>query len=151
MGIATYPDHGETADTLLRRADAALSHAKRTQTGFAIAATEDDAPSVERFMLISGLRQLLAGSSEVGQLELHYQPKVDCQSGAAVGAEALVRWQHPVLGLVPPARFIPLAEQTGLIKALTRWALETAVARCQRWLANGWHLGVAVNLSANDV
>lgn len=151
MGIATYPDHGETADTLLRRADTALMHARRTQTGFAIAATEDDAPSAERFMLIGGLRQLLAGSSEVGELELHYQPKVDCQSGAAVGAEALVRWRHPVLGLVPPVRFIPLAEQTGLIKALTRWALETAAVQCQHWLANGWRIGVAVNLSANDI
>jgi diguanylate cyclase (GGDEF)-like protein len=151
MGIAVFPEHGDGAATLLRRAEAALANAKRAQSGFAVAAAEDDAPSAERFMLIGGLRQALAGTDGAGRLELHYQPKVDCQSGTPVGAEALVRWRHPTLGMVMPLRFIPLAEQTGLIKPLTRWALDAALHQCQTWLARGWRLGVAVNLSAADV
>jgi diguanylate cyclase (GGDEF)-like protein len=151
MGIAIFPEHGTGAASLLRRAEAALANAKRAQSGFAVASAEDDAPGAERFMLIGGLRQALAGSAEAGQLELHYQPKVDCTTGQPVGAEALARWRHPTLGLIMPVRFIPLAEQTGLIKPLTRWALDAAVQQCQAWLARGWRLGVAVNLSAADV
>jgi diguanylate cyclase (GGDEF)-like protein len=151
IGVATYPDHGDSPETLLRRADVALLSARRAQTGFAIATPGDDTPSSERFLLIGGLRQALAGIPEGGFLELHYQPKVNCQTGLPLGAEALVRWHHPTLGLVSPARFIPLAEQTGLIRGLSRWALETAIKQCQEWLANGWQLSVAVNLSAYDV
>jgi len=151
IGVAAYPDHGNSPETLLRRADIALLAARRAQTGFAVAAPGDDTPSSERFVLIGGLRQALAGAPEGGQIELYFQPKVSCRTGLPIGAEALVRWRHPTLGTISPDRFIPLAEQTGLIRGLSRWALETAVKQCQEWLTHGWRLSVAVNLSAYDI
>jgi len=151
IGIAAYPDHGDSAELLLRRADLALSSARRAQTSFAVATQGEDTPSGERFLLISGLRQALAGLPEGGQLTLHYQPKVSCQTGLTIGAEALARWHHPTLGSVAPDRFIPLAEQTGLVRRLSRWALESAIQQCRDWLDLGWRLSVAVNLSAYDL
>jgi diguanylate cyclase (GGDEF)-like protein len=151
IGIAAYPEHGDSSEALLRRADIALATARRAQTGFAVAAPGEGTPSSERFVLTGGLRQALARLPQGGRLELHYQPKVSCSTGQPVGAEALVRWHHPTLGLISPGRFIPLAEQTGLIRGLSRWALETAIKQCQDWLANNWRLSVAVNLSASDV
>src|SRR5205823_2305998 len=84
-------------------------------------------------------------------LTLHYQPKVECRTGAIAGVEALVRWQHPQQGLIPPDRFIPLAEQTGLIRPLTRWVLNSAVRQTRAWHDEGLMLSVAVNLSAHDL
>src|ERR1700686_2572765 len=89
------------------------------------------------------LREAIAA----GQLRLYYQPKADLHTGLVTSVEALVRWQHPTRGLIPPDQFIPLAEQTGLIEPLTHWMLETAVAQCRRWLESGIPLHVAVNLS----
>jgi EAL domain-containing protein (putative c-di-GMP-specific phosphodiesterase class I) len=109
------------------------------------------AAETQRLGLEDPLTGALAGLPEGGQLQLFYQAKVDCRSGIPLGAEALVRWRHPLLGMVSPARFIPLAEQTGLIRDLTRWALDAALQQAQVWLARGWRLSVAVNLSARDM
>ncbi|MBI4492016.1 MAG: EAL domain-containing protein, partial [Chloroflexi bacterium] len=146
-GIALYLEHGQEAETLLRRADVALSVAKRTGSGYAIYAPEQDQHSPGRLELVGELRQAI----EQGQLRLHYQPKVGLKRGRGVGVESLVRWQHPERGLVPPDQFIPLAEQTGLIKPLTEWVLGTALRQCQAWRQAGLPLSVAVNLSMRNL
>ncbi len=147
IGIALYPEHGRDVLTLMRRADTAMYVAKRSGSGFALSAPEQEPVATERLARIGALRQAI--SSE--QLTLYYQPIVDCDSQDVVGVEALVRWEHPQYGLVPPDDFIPLAEQTGLIKPLTRWVLGAALRQCRAWQDGGLELRVAVNLSAHDV
>jgi EAL domain-containing protein (putative c-di-GMP-specific phosphodiesterase class I) len=102
-----------------------------------------DEHSPARLMLESELRQAIVN----GDLILHYQPEIDVCSGRIDRVESLVRWPHPVRGLVPPDQFISLAEEIGLINALTQWVLETALRQCQAWTRAGYRLGVAVNLS----
>jgi EAL domain-containing protein (putative c-di-GMP-specific phosphodiesterase class I) len=108
---------------------------------------EDARHSPARLALASELRQAL----EQGDLSLHYQPKVDLATGLPVGVEALARWPHPKQGWVPPEHFIALAEQTGLIRTLSRWALETAVHQAKAWDGAGLDMPIAVNLSAHDL
>jgi diguanylate cyclase (GGDEF)-like protein/PAS domain S-box-containing protein len=145
-GIAFYPDHGETADSLLQRADVALYASKRSGNAYAIYNPEKDPYSPRRLALIGELRQAMAA----GQLFLVYQPKTDLRSGGVMGIEALVRWQHPTLGLIPPDQFILPAEQTGLIKSLTPFILRTAMRQCTERLPLR-DLKVAVNLSVRNL
>jgi diguanylate cyclase (GGDEF)-like protein len=147
VGIAVYPENGGDADTLLRCADVAMYVAKQTRGGYALYAPYQDQSSSERLTLVGALRRAIADD----ELTLYYQPKVDCRSGAVAGVEALVRWQHPQQGLIPPDRFIPLAEQTGLIRPLTRWVLTSAIRQTRAWHDQGLMLSVAVNLSAHDL
>jgi len=145
VGIVLYPLHGTDGLTLMRRADVAMYAAKSTHEGVAFyKATHDDQYSSRRLALIGALRQAIAAN----ELTLYYQPKVNLKTGLTSSVEALARWQHPIHGLVPPDQFITLAEQTGLINALTAWALETAVRQCRVWLQSGLSLSVAVNLSS---
>lgn len=143
LGIALFPTHGTDAETLLRRADVAMYMAKRGEGRYALYAPEHDAYTPQRFALIGELRQAIAN----GALVLHYQPKIELASGQVQRVEALVRWPHPVHGLIPPDQFIPLAEQTGLIDALTHWVLGEAVRQYSAWRDAGLCLGVNVNLS----
>ena len=147
IGICVYPENASDADALLRCADVAMYVAKQGRGGYALYAPDQDQSSSERLSLVGALRRALSQD----ELILHYQPKVDCQSGAVAGVEALVRWQHPHLGMIPPDTFIPLAEQTGLIRPLTRWVLTTAVRQTRAWHDEGLLLSVAVNLSAHDL
>ncbi len=147
VGIAVYPEHGQDADTLIQRADVAMYDVKRRQAGHALYAASADPNSLERLTLANDLRTAI----EQGQFELHYQPKLSLESGSLEGVEALVRWQHPRLGRVAPDRFIPLAEQSGLIRELTGWVLRQAIGTAARWRARGWELSVAVNLSPLDL
>lgn len=147
VGIAVYPEHGHDADTLIQRADVAMYDAKRRQAGHALYAAAADPNSLERLTLANDLRTAI----EQGQFELHYQPKLSLQSGRLEGVEALVRWQHPRLGRIAPDRFIPLAEQSGLIRELTGWVLREAIGTAARWRARGRELSVAVNLSPLDL
>jgi diguanylate cyclase (GGDEF)-like protein/PAS domain S-box-containing protein len=147
IGIALFPDHGQNANALLQHADIAMYAAKRSRSGYEVYAAAQDENSPRRLILIAELRRAI----EEGQLELHYQPKIDLSSGLVCGAEALVRWRHPRDGLIPPAQFIPLAEQTGLIRPLGHWALEAAVRQCATWHAAGFDVGVAVNLAADNL
>jgi diguanylate cyclase (GGDEF)-like protein/PAS domain S-box-containing protein len=147
VGIAVYPENGSDSDTLLRRADVAMYVAKQTRGGYVAYQPDQDHTSTERLTLVGSLRRAIADD----ELTLYYQPKVDCRSGAVAGVEALVRWQHPQQGLVPPDRFIPLAEQTGLIRPLTRWVLNAAISQTSNWHEQGLMLSVAVNLSAHDL
>src|SRR5437773_780812 len=133
IGIAVAPQHGEDADSLLRRADVAMYQAKRRGTGVEIYTHDQDGNRPDRLALLGELRHAI----EHNELLLHYQPMLDLRDGAVVGAEALVRWQHPQRGLVPPSEFIPLAELSGLIHPLSRWVLETAVRQQRAWRALG--------------
>ncbi|HEX9202962.1 MAG TPA: GGDEF and EAL domain-containing protein, partial [Vicinamibacteria bacterium] len=147
IGISVGPDQGETGELLLRRADTALEAARRSGSGFVVYSPEGDPYDPGALVLLGELRRAIEGD----ELLLHYQPKVDLKSHAVVGAEALVRWRHPKRGIVPPDRFIPLAEQGGLIKPLTRWVLGEAIEQCHAWLHKGRDLAVSVNLSVRNL
>ena len=146
IGIAMFPADGEDFDTLGRCADAAMSHAKRGGRCTYRFFTRDMRAEAARALQIEiALRRAL----ERGQLQLHYQPLIDLQSGRVVGAEALVRWHHTDLGAVAPAEFIPVAEASGLVSAIGEWALRTAVRQLRTWINAGLPtLTMAVNLSA---
>lgn len=145
IGVSTYPADGETAAVLLKSADIAMYRAKEQgRNTFQFYAAEQNIHTVERLTLESGLRRAL----ERGQLVLHYQPQVETASGRIVGVEALVRWQHPELGLLPPASFIAIAEETGLIVPIGQWVLHAACATQRAWREAGLApLRMSVNLS----
>jgi diguanylate cyclase (GGDEF)-like protein/PAS domain S-box-containing protein len=145
LGIALYPDDGKEVDALLQYADAALYHAKANgRNSFQFYSKELTQHASERLSLETELRQALQRE----QLELFYQPKWDLSSGGLVGAEALMRWRHPTRGLVPPDKFIGIAEETGLIVQMGEWALRSACTAASKWNARrATPLKVAVNLS----
>jgi diguanylate cyclase (GGDEF)-like protein len=143
VGIALAPEHGADIATLLRRADVAMYDAKDGHAGVAVYAADRDHHSAERLSLVADLRAAIAE----GHLVLAYQPKTDTVGREVHGVEALVRWSHPVRGMIPPDDFIGIAEQTGLIAPLTEWVLRTALAQCRSWLEQGLDLDVAVNIS----
>ena len=144
IGLAVYPEHGNDPDELLQRADIAMYVAKETHAGFVLFDPKQDQHSPKRLVLLGELRRAI----DEQQLVLHYQPKIDAHTGQVLGVEALVRWQHPDHGLIPPAEFIPLAERTGLIGPMTHYVLDSALRQCQQWRQAGHELAVAVNVSA---
>jgi diguanylate cyclase (GGDEF)-like protein len=147
VGVAHYPEDGVDGVTLLRRADVAMYAAKRNRCGWRAYDAAEDPNSPDRLHLLDALRTALA---EGGRgFELHYQPKLGLVDGRLTGVEALVRWRHPRLGLLPPAEFLPLLEEYGLSRALTDVVLRQAVAQCARWRDQGLHLPVAVNVPAS--
>ncbi|MBI1943212.1 MAG: EAL domain-containing protein [Betaproteobacteria bacterium] len=144
-GIALFPSDGAVAESLLRSAEAALKRAKDIGERYVFHAREMTAQTAEKLSLETRLRQAL----EQDEFVLHYQPKVDLERRRIVGVEALIRWQSPELGLVPPMQFIPLMEETGMILEAGNWALARAVADHARWLEQGLAPPrVAVNVSA---
>ena len=143
VGIAVAPDHGTDAATLMQRADVALYAAKAHRGTFAFYSPEDDLHSVQKLALLGDLREGIAD----GQLRVYYQPKCDAGTGALVGLEALVRWEHPTRGLVFPDEFIPMAENSGLIGPLTLQVLDQALSFARKLHDSGAPLGVAVNIS----
>jgi diguanylate cyclase (GGDEF)-like protein/PAS domain S-box-containing protein len=147
IGIALFPEHAHDTESLMQRADVAMHAAKRSRMGQAVYALGQSHSTPRRLELVADLRRGI----EDGQLLLYYQPKIDLKSGRVIGAEALVRWRHPRDGLIPPDLFIPLAEQTGLIRQLGLWVLESALARCADWAKEGLDLSIAVNLAADSL
>ncbi|HEV3047023.1 MAG TPA: EAL domain-containing protein [Solirubrobacteraceae bacterium] len=150
IGIAVRPAHGRDPATLIRHADVAMYCAKRTESERSTYELYDprrDEHSRESVLLLSELPRAVRD----GELVLNYQPKVDLHSGRIAGVEALVRWLHPTRGLLSPDRFLPLAEQAGLMRELTLKALEMALGQCARWRASGHELPVAVNLAAANL
>jgi diguanylate cyclase (GGDEF)-like protein len=145
IGIAMFPDHGSDVHTLTKNADMAMYLAKEDgKNNFRFFTREVKMPSIERLALENCLRHAL----ERDQFSLHYQPKVDLTGGQITGVEALLRWTHPEYGMLPPAQFIPLAEETGLIVPIGRWALNAACAQNMEWQRRGLRpVSVAVNLS----
>jgi diguanylate cyclase (GGDEF)-like protein len=147
VGIARFPDDGEDVHDILRRADVAMYSAKEDHAGWKVYENRLDRYSLRRFTVLNEFRRAL----EEEQFVLHFQPVVEIDGSNVRGAEALVRWEHPELGMVPPNDFIPIAEQTGLIGSLTHYVLERAVAECKGWRSEGRDLSVAVNLSVRDL
>jgi diguanylate cyclase (GGDEF)-like protein len=146
-GIAIYPDHGKDSHELLRAADVALYQAKGAEASVSLYQEDYDQYTPDRLKLASELRDAI----EDGQLILHYQPKIDLHRDRTIGFEALVRWQHPSRGLLPPSEFIPLAEVGNLIHPLTDWVLETALGQVAEWATTHPGLRIAVNLSTRSL
>ncbi|MCB2011045.1 MAG: EAL domain-containing protein [Geminicoccaceae bacterium] len=147
-GLALFPDEGRDADTLIRYADIALGHAKRAGRGHLrrFTATMNE-HAAARLMLETNLRNAL----EQRQLAVHFQPQIAIDDGSIIGFEALLRWHHPELGTISPGDFIPVAEETGMIVEIGRWALARAMREVRRWHAAGFdRLRLAVNLSARQ-
>ncbi len=147
IGIACYPSHGRTAPELMRHADVALYCAKASDAAVETYAEEHDEYSIDRLALAAQLRR----GMDRGELIVHYQPKVPLHGGLSSAVEALVRWNHPQLGRIGPDGFIPLAEQTGIIKPLTERVLERALAQCESWRAEGLDVTVSVNVSTRSL
>ena len=147
IGVACCPDHGIDADALMSHAEVAMYAAKRNQSGVVVYTAALDSSSEESLSLLSELRTAVDG----GQLRLFLQPKIALATGAVVGAEALVRWEHPQRGLLPPMRFIPFAERTGFIRMLTGWMIERCAHVLQQLHAAGKPLKLSVNLSTRDL
>ncbi len=144
IGIAMYPEHAEDTSRLLQCADVAMYDAKRGHKRVSLYDPATDHNTVQHLTLPGELRQAI----ESDELSFHYQPKIDLRSRRACSVEALVRWHHPEHGVIPPTEFIGQAERTGLIKPLTLWGFNTALAQLGEWLGAGFDIGVAVNLSA---
>jgi diguanylate cyclase (GGDEF)-like protein/PAS domain S-box-containing protein len=151
IGISIYPQDGDDANTLIRNADSAMYKAKDSgRNAYSFYTAEMTALAFERLMMENSLR----GALEHDQLVLYYQPQLDMSSGQVISVEALVRWQHPEMGLVPPAQFIPLAEETGLIQPIGEWILRQACSQTQQWWQNGLspqQISVNCNLSGHQL
>jgi len=147
IGIACWPQHATDADVLLSRAEVAMYAAKRRTHGPLMYDASFDAASAQTLSLLTELRQAV----ERGELRLYLQPKLMLDNGRVSGAEALVRWQHPQRGLVPPMEFIPFAEQTGFIRVLTMWVFEEAARHWLALQAEGLPLTLSINLSTRDL
>ena len=147
VGVAVSPEDGDDFETLLQRADVAMYIAKERRSGVETYDPGKDENSTTRLSLLGDLRRAIAD----GELELHYQPKARLIDGRVAGVEALVRWRHPTRGLVPPDDFIPAAEQSGIMRSLTRYVINLALRQSADWRARGIDLQVAVNVSMRDL
>jgi diguanylate cyclase (GGDEF)-like protein/PAS domain S-box-containing protein len=147
IGIALYPMHGRDAASLMRHADEAMYVAKRARSGFAFYVPQQDGGTPGERLLAGELRHAITHD----ELVLHFQPAIDLRIGRTIGVEALVRWQHPERGLVPPMSFIPAAEESGLIKPLTQWVINRALKQARTWAGTGLDIDVTVNLSSHSL
>jgi diguanylate cyclase (GGDEF)-like protein len=147
IGIAVFPSHGGDADTLLQRADVAMYVAKETHMGSEMYSHDKDGYSPDRLGLVAELRSAI----DHGGLHLVFQPKIDLQYGGITGFEALIRWDHPRRGFMPPDEFIPIAEHTGLIMPLTNFVMDKALEECRSWMDGGHPHRVSVNISARTL
>lgn len=147
VGITIYPHHGIDARILIQHADIAMYQAKHQKAGLAVYDPEQDQHSLQRLELMADLRDAL----KQGKLDVFYQPQVTLAQDTAIGMEALLRWNHPEHGHIPPEEIIRLAEQTGLIHDVAHWVLITAVKQTKEWIDAGFELTIAVNLSAQNL
>ena len=146
IGVSIFPEHGADGETLIKNADAAMYSAKESgRNNFRFFTEDMNAQAVERLTLENSLRSALAKE----ELFLVYQPQIDIATGRITGLEALLRWQHPDLGLVPPDKFIRIAENSGLIVPIGEWVLRTACSQARKWQDDDLQrVSVAVNVSA---
>lgn len=147
IGLAVFPQHGETAETLLQHADVAMYMAKRSNSGITLYDVDRDEHSLTHLSVLSDLRSAVENEEFI----LQYQPKLSMRESTIDGAEALLRWNHPKQGLIMPDDFINAAEQTGLIKRLSNWVLDTAIRDCVRLHQKGHKINISVNLSVWDI
>jgi EAL domain-containing protein (putative c-di-GMP-specific phosphodiesterase class I) len=148
IGISVCPDDGESAEPLLKNADIAMYHAKgRGRNNYQFYSSAANIRTFERILLENNLRRMI----ENGELVLHYQPQLNIDTRQICCAEALVRWQHPELGLLSPSRFLPVVEEMGLITFIDEWVLRAACTQTKAWQEAGYQsVGVTVNLSARQ-
>lgn len=146
-GVALFPSHSSNVKEIMQMADIALHHARKRNQSIQIYKKELNVNSVERLKLINDLKHAIADN----QLELHYQPKLNLKTNYPDHVEALVRWSHPTLGMIPPDNFIHIAEQTGQINALTNWVYATAIKQYNQWLSAGISINIAINISAENL
>lgn len=162
VGIALYPEHGEDFATLLQHADVAMYDAKDTGDGTAVYAAESDHNSPERLSLLADLRRVLDVNGahaadpdreidDVGEITMYYQPQVEIATGEVVGVEALLRWRHPRRGMVDPEELIKVAEQSAVMRLLTRRVVDDVVEQIAKWAATGITMRAAVNVSVRDL
>ncbi len=147
IGISIFPDDGEDVSALIKHADSAMFRAKEKRNNFCFYEQGMESEIAKRLQLEQELRKAIDGD----ELILYYQPQVNLKTGELIGAEALVRWQHPDKGLIGPDIFIPLAEESGLINQLSDWVLENAAVQLKRWIQQRHKLTLAVNLSVKDL
>ena len=147
IGIAFYPEHGNDGATLFKHADVAMYKAKHNKTGYCIYHKDIDSHKPQAFLLMADLRLAF----DNGDLTLFYQPIVHINTGQWRGVEALARWHHKEIGFIPPDQFIPLIEQTGLIRPFTCWVIDTALNQWAQWRSNGFDMSVSVNLSMRNL
>lgn len=147
IGLAAYPQHARDADQLLQRATVARDDARSAHQNVHVYEEGREQRRQRQITILGDLRRAVRHD----ELKLHYQPKLDLAEGRICGAEALVRWEHPALGWLPPGEFIGVAEQFGSIPLITHWALSTAVRDCRLWIEEGMGIPVAVNLSRRDL
>lgn len=147
IGIAVHPDHGSDIHRLMQRADVAMYSAKRSKAGYEIYDERVDPHSADRLSMTADLRRAVENSEFV----LHYQPKALMADGRVEGVEALLRWQHPQRGMVPPGVFIPIAEENGLMKPITLWVVDEALRQAREWRGAGIGLAISVNISVQNL
>jgi diguanylate cyclase (GGDEF)-like protein/PAS domain S-box-containing protein len=147
MGLVSYPEHGPDIQTLLRRADVAMYTAKKDGSGYAIYSMEQDQNDPHRLQLMGDLRAAL----DKEELHLVYQPKAFLKNKQVLSVEALLRWNHPKYGQIPPSEFIPLAEQLGVIHSITTWVLTEAIKQSKKWRLADIDIEIAVNLSVRNL
>jgi diguanylate cyclase (GGDEF)-like protein len=147
IGLVHCPFDGDDINQLMQRADVAMYHAKKNRHGFTFYEPDLDRHNIIQLNLETDLYEALNN----GDLELYYQPKIDLKTAKTVAVEALLRWKHKKRGNIPPEEFIPMAEHSGFIHPLTRWAIETATKQCAKWHENKLKISIAVNLSARSL
>ncbi len=143
IGVALYPFHGNDSQTLLQHADVAMYQAKKTRSGYAIYDSRFNVYSLRRLQLMNELR----GAIENNHISVFYQPMISQSENRVVAVEALARWNHPDMGFIPSDEFIPVAEQTGIIRQLTLFVLKTALGDCKSWRDQGYDIRISINLS----
>jgi len=143
IGIVMYPEHGETTETLIKHVDVAMYSAKKSRSGSQIYNVNDDSKNQRRLMIQNDL--IIAIDTNV--LEMHYQPKVNLRTKSMIGAEALLRWNHPTEGFINPEEIIEISEQTGIIRRLTEWVIESVFRQVAIWSSAGIWMPVSINLS----
>jgi diguanylate cyclase (GGDEF)-like protein/PAS domain S-box-containing protein len=147
IGVTLYPDHGTDASELMRAADVAMYVAKRDHMNVAIYDEDKDHHSVRNLSMSGELRQAM----DEDELALFFQPQIDVATGKLTGAETLLRWDHPRYGMVSPDEFVSLAEQTGLIRPLTRWVIGKSLKQLETWQESGLDIGLSINLSPRNL
>ena len=146
MGIALFPEDGTNEESLLTNAESAMQRAKRNGLPYQYFDPRNDVSPIDQLRYSGQIRSALDND----EFSLHYQPLIDIQSSRVTGAEALLRWDHPVEGTVMPQRIIPVAEQLGMITSITNWVLVTALRQCRQWTRDGVSIPVSVNVSARS-